>query len=240
MGEPVERWVERVTPELHPLVEKLAQLLSKSRMSVAEALRRSGDSPHLELLSENQKLDFEGAVLWRATLLYRLSCVKNLEGFKHRIHGDDGWREMLGAGFRIYPRLGYYTEVPKLYNACRLNLNATNLQMGCAVNQRVFDVPACSALVLTDYQESLAELLEPERECATYREAGEIPEIARFYLENPAAARAIAARGRERVLREHTYRHRVERIINLMRETYGGRHPRKADRILEPEEGKET
>jgi spore maturation protein CgeB len=205
------------------LVEKLAQMLSSRRMPVATALQLSGDSRELEPLSETERLDFEGAVLWRATLLYRLSCVKSMAAFEHRIHGDEGWRDMLGAGYNIHPRLSYYAEVPKFYNACRVNLNATSLQMGSAVNQRVFDIPACSAFVLTDYQESLAELLEPGHECATYSEAAEIPELARFYLDHPAATRAIARNGRERVLKEHTYRNRLERIIQLMRSIYGGR-----------------
>jgi spore maturation protein CgeB len=222
MQEPVERWLEKVSPQFHPLVERLARVLSARRMSVASAARLTGDAKELERLAEPEKLDFEGAVLWCATLEYRLSCVKKLEQFNHRVHGDDGWRDLLGAGYRIYPRLNYYTEVPKLYNACRLNLNATNLQMETAVNQRVFDVPACAGLVLTDCQEALAELLEPEQECATYREAGEVAEAVRFYLKNPAAMRAIACKGRNRVLQEHTYKHRVERIIGLMRKAYGG------------------
>ncbi len=223
MLEPADKWLEKVSPRLHPLVEKLASILSARRMPVAAALQLSGDSWQLEPLSDTERLDFEGAVLWQATLMYRLSCVKCLVGFEHRIHGDGGWQELLGAGYRLYPRLSYYAEVPKLYNACRVNLNATNLQMGAAVNQRVFDVPACSAFVLTDYQESLAELLEPQRECVTYSEAGEIPELTRFYLSNSGTARAIALSGRERVLKEHTYRHRLQRIIQLMRRNYGGR-----------------
>ncbi|NWG10098.1 MAG: glycosyltransferase [Nitrososphaerales archaeon] len=223
MLEPVAQWIQKVPPGLHPLVEELARMLGTKRMPVTSALRLSGDSRELDHLSEAERLDFEGAVLWRATLLYRLSCVKHLAEFRHRIHGDEGWKDLLGDGYRLFPRLSYYTEVPKLYNACGINLNATNLQMGSAVNQRVFDIPSCSALVLTDYQESLAELLEPGRECATYTEPGEIPEMARFYLRNPETARAIARNGRERVLREHTYRHRLERIVHSMRKTYGDR-----------------
>ncbi len=223
MREPVDEWLRKVSPRLHPLVEKLACTLSSKRISVTSALHQSGDSWQLEPLCETERLDLEGAVLWQATLLYRLSCVKNLAGFEHRICGDEGWLKLLGAGYRLYPRLDYYAEVPKFYNACRVNLNATNLQMGAAVNQRVFDVPACSAFVLTDYQESLAELLEPERECVTFSEPGEIPELTRFYLENSATARAIALNGRERVLAEHTYRHRLQTIVQVMRKTYGCR-----------------
>jgi spore maturation protein CgeB len=111
--------------------------------------------------------------------------------------------------------------LPRFYNACAVNLNATSLQMGSAVNQRVFDVPACESFVLTDYQDSLAELFEPGEECVAYREAGEIADLTRHYLKEPAAARTIARRGRERVLKQHTYKHRLQSIIRHMTQTYG-------------------
>lgn len=221
MWEPALRWLEKVPAGFRPLVDELAFLLTSRRMPVSQALEVSGRADDLASLTDVGRLDFEGAVLWKATMLYRAACVKQLAGFAHRIHGDAGWRRLLGTGYRIGSRLSYYTEVPRFYNACQVNLNATSLQMGSAVNQRVFDVPACGALILTDRQDSLAELLEPGTECAAYAEAGEIADLVRFYLRRPAAARAIAAKGQERVLREHTYRHRLESIIRHMREAFG-------------------
>jgi spore maturation protein CgeB len=152
---PVREWLVRVPSGLHPLIEELAQAQCRTRETVAQVLKTTGNEAKLDNLTQAQKLDFEGAVLWRATLLYRLECVRKLAGFRHRIHGDEGWTQLLGNGYQIHPRLGYYGDAPKFYNACRINLNATNLQMESAVNQRVFDVPACGAFILTDYQDSL-------------------------------------------------------------------------------------
>jgi spore maturation protein CgeB len=153
-----------------------------------------------------------------------LSCVRKLAGFRNRIHGDEGWTQLLGNGYQVHPRLGYYSEAPRFYNACRINLNATNLQMGSSVNQRVFDVPACGAFILTDYQDSLPGLFEPEQECVFYSEPEEIPDLIRFYLKNPSVARAVTLKARSRVLEEHTYAHRLARIIAHMRQRYGKPH----------------
>jgi spore maturation protein CgeB len=224
MVEPVRSWLERVPRGFHPLIEELAQVLSRTRQTVAQGLEISGNEAKLDSLTEAEKLDFEGAVLWRATLLYRRSCVRKLAGFRHRIHGDEGWTQLLGNGYQVHPKLGYYSEVPRFYNACRINLNATNLQMGSAVNQRVFDVPACGAFILTDYQDSLTGLFEPEQECVFYREPEEIPDLIRFYLKNPSAARAVTLKARHRVLKEHTYAHRLGRIIDHMQHRYGRVH----------------
>ena len=67
----------------------------------------------------------------------------------------------------IYEPLNYYKDLPLLYNACKINFNATSLQMKEAVNQRVFDVPACGAFLLTDLVWSLAMMSNGvERFCA--------------------------------------------------------------------------
>jgi spore maturation protein CgeB len=89
-----------------------------------------------------------------------------------------------------------------------------------AVNQRVFDVPACGSFLLTDHQKAIEELFEVGKEIVTYKNVEEIPELVRFYLNNPDAREKIAMKGRERVLKEHTYKHRLRKIIEIMRARY--------------------
>lgn len=221
MAGPARDWLEKVGGRLRPLVEEAAEALSRSRDSLAQVLAAARARAGAPQATTAEWLDFEGAVLWRATLLYRLSCVRQLRGFHHRICGDDGWKALLGESYRIHRQLNYYTELPRFYNACKVNLNATSLQMGSAVNQRVFDCPACGAFLLTDRRESLDELFEPGRESVSYQDAGEIPDMIRFYLDNPDAAAAVARRARERVLREHTYARRLASLIAHMKERYG-------------------
>jgi spore maturation protein CgeB len=93
------------------------------------------------------------------------------------------------------------------------------MQMKAAVNQRVFDVPAAGGFILTDFKEQLAEVLEPGREVICYHHPEEIPDLARFYLDHPEARRKIIGRGRDRILREHTYRHRLQEMLAVLRRT---------------------
>jgi len=218
---PARDWLEKVGGRLRPLVEEAAEALSRRRDSLAQVLAAARERAGPAQATAAEWLDFEGAVLWRATLLYRLSCVRQLGRFRHRICGDEGWKSLLGDGFRIHRQLNYYTELPRFYNACKVNLNATSLQMESAVNQRVFDCAACGAFLLTDRRESLDELFEPGRESVSYRDAGEIPDLIRFYLDKPEAAAALVRRARDRVLREHTYAHRLASMIAHMKARYG-------------------
>ena len=54
----------------------------------------------------------------------------------------------------------------------------------------------------------------------TYRDREEIQGLVRFYIDHPAERQRIAAAGRERVLGCHTYEHRIETMIRMMKERY--------------------
>jgi len=219
-----QEWLQNVRQELHPAMERIARRLSDARYftyrEAAETATHDSERTLLEKLTEKERSEFEGAVLWRATLLYRLSCLLALEEFSPMVRGDAGWKELLSDKFRLGPNLNYYKDLPAFYNACRINFNATHIQMETAVNQRVFDVPACGAFLLTDRQSSLSTLFEEGKEVITYGSPEEIAELARFYMRNDTAREAVAAKGRARVLREHTYKHRVGAIIKRLRERF--------------------
>jgi spore maturation protein CgeB len=223
MVEPVDEWMSKVRQDNHPLVERLAEKLAGSQRSFLNILESlaNDDKKVIEGFSEKEKMDFEAAVLWKATLLYRLSCVKMLEGDDVRIYGDRGWVNLInGKSIKLFSPLNYYKDLPLFYNACRVNFNATSRQMSEAVNQRVFDVSACDAFLLTDYQESLEELFEVGKEIIAYRDKGEIPELVRYYLKNADQRMAVAQKARKRVMKEHTYRHRLTSLIKFMKDKY--------------------
>jgi spore maturation protein CgeB len=215
--------LENIPGGLYPLVEKMALLLSLMRMPFDAVLAtlEKGELSLLDPLSAQERLDFEAAILWRATLIYRLSCIEVLKDFHPRIHGDVAWKKLLGNGYTFGPPLNYYNELPAFYNACKINFNATSLQMLGAVNQRVFDVPVCGAFLLTDHQDAIEELFDVGKEVVTYKNRDEIPELVRFYLHNPKERENISRRGRERILKEHTYKHRLGTIIQNMKNRYG-------------------
>jgi spore maturation protein CgeB len=223
MVDPVNDWMAKVDPVFHAMIEKSAEHLALPGnrhgdiMSAVPEMERE----RLERLTNKERRNFEAAVIWKATLLYRLSLIKTLEKYDTRIFGDQGWRLILhDSSIRLGQPLDYYKELPSFYNACKINFNATSRQMKEAVNQRVFDVPACGSFILTDYQESLEGLFEVGKEIIVYKSRDEIPELVKFYLDNPGERKAVAERGRERVLKEHTYKHRLQMIIDKMKGRY--------------------
>lgn len=175
--------------------------------------------------SIERQLAYATAVIWESTRRYRAGCVARTLPWRPTLVGDPGWRETFageGRDWRYLPELAYYDQLPDFYPLSEINFNATSLQMKGAVNQRVFDVPACRAFLLTDARRQMERLFEPGREVAVYREPGEIGELVARYLADPAARERMASAGHRRLLAEHTYPRRMTELFAVMRRTFGG------------------
>ncbi len=166
-------------------------------------------------------LDFQAALVWKATLDYRRILIERLGSFNIRVFGDSGWRQILDGSVKIFPQVNYYRELPLIYNGTEVNINATSFQMSSAVNQRVFDAAACGAFMITDDQPDMDEFFERDAEAVCYGDMDEAQEQVAYYLKHSKVGAEIAGRARRRVLDEHTYVHRLKRMIRLLKDEFG-------------------
>lgn len=166
---------------------------------------------------------FEIVVMFESSRLYRKRCIERVMPFRPLIVGDSPWRAALrrhAGSFRLLPPLDYYDDLPGFYPLSSINLNITSTQMKGAANQRVFDVPAAGAFLLTDHGRQIEGLFEPDREIVFFKDAHELPDLVRFYLGREDARKRIAAAARSRVLAEHTYDRRLATLFGIMKRTY--------------------
>ncbi len=177
--------------------------------------------PELMGLGEAGRLAFESSVVWQATGWYRASLLKQAGAFNPVVAGDPGWSEILDKRFKILRELNYYDDLPQFYRAMAVNFNATSLQMKNGLNQRIFDVPACGALLLTDLKTQMEGMFDPGKEILAYAKADEIPALLDKALKDRKLRETVAAAGLKRVLAQHTYRHRTARLVRVMRSLYG-------------------
>jgi spore maturation protein CgeB len=167
-------------------------------------------------LSDEDRHNYGCDVMLAGTLYYyRQEILEQLAAFDlkvwgtqpdwlvHRLHGkpmgryvhdDDKVRAVLGA--KICLNTLHYAEVDGL-------------------NCRAFEIPGCGGFQLMSEVPVLSEHFEPDVEVATFRSAPELVEKLGFYLRNPDKAAAIAARGRLRAHRDHTYEHRLEQLLGI-------------------------
>jgi spore maturation protein CgeB len=248
LPDPARRaWQSRVSFVGHSMLSKVAKRLKHARpprdlknsyKEVAAAFSASNarsvkafleeKRPELvpgfqSLESIDRQLSYETLITWEATLQYRLECLRGILPFKPLIVGDKGWFSLLGperGRWRYHTELNYYADLPGFYPLSEINFNCTSKQMKGAVNQRIFDVPATGAFVLTDWREQIETLFEPGKEVVCYRDPEEAQALAERYLAAPAERKAIAAAARKRILAEHCYTHRLEKLVAAMRKAY--------------------
>lgn len=104
-----------------------------------------------------------------------------------------------------------YYNILASHSVC-LNQHASIAGTGSG-NMRMFEATGVGACLLTDYKEENADLFVPDEEIVVYRTYDELVEKARWLLDNPVKARAIALAGQRRTLSTHTYKQKAE-VLN--------------------------
>ena len=99
-----------------------------------------------------------------------------------------------------------------IYARHRASLNIHAEVLRCGTNMRTFECAGYGIPQLVEYRPGLETFFEPEREILVYHDVEELPRLALRLLEDPKAG-AMAERARHRALAEHTYAHRVQRLL---------------------------
>lgn len=78
-----------------------------------------------------------------------------------------------------------------------------------ADNYRLFEATGMGACLVTDWKINLSKMFDVGKEILAYKSPEECQELIRYYLDHDSEREAIARAGRERTLRDHTFRQRV-------------------------------
>jgi len=139
-------------------------------------------------------------------------------GFAMNLHGFgyDGLSDRAREFFKG-PLFGL--EMYRLYSRARVVLNRhIDIAGPHANNMRLYEATGMGALLLTDRKDNLHELFAPGREVVAYESAEHCAELLRHFLDSESERAHIAAAGQERTLREHTYRHRMAELAQMVQE----------------------
>ncbi len=130
-----------------------------------------------------------------------------------------GWR---ATSLRDYCRgeLIRTDEYVRAYNGATVAVNihhtTTEYDTQAACNQRVFELAAMGLPQVVDDRGDLASWFTPGRDVAVYRTAGELRDLVRELVMNPAAGEALGASARRVALERHTYMHRARRLLEAL------------------------
>ncbi|MBW2310379.1 MAG: glycosyltransferase [Deltaproteobacteria bacterium] len=81
---------------------------------------------------------------------------------------------------------------------------------------RVFEALACKAFVISDDQRDVFSLFKDGEHLISFDNPGELIEKIKYYLDHYEERERIALQGREEVLKNHTYEHRIEKLLSVV------------------------
>jgi spore maturation protein CgeB len=169
----------------------------------------------------NCRISFKGDYEWliksriefSAMAKYRKEILEELKEFNLRVYGDSGWRDLLDEKIPFLGRIDNREELPKLYNATKINLNITRTQQRTSPPMRVFDICGCGAFLLTDYRRELSNLFELGDEIICYKDKYDLKNKIEYFLRRPHEREKIAKKAQKRVLKQHTYKVRLTQMF---------------------------
>lgn len=154
----------------------------------------------------------------RALFAHLLDHELKIWGTEWELSSDVGQRVQAG-GRRVSTE-----ETVLIYNAARINLNlhssvlTTGLDPdGEFINPRTYEIASCGAFQLVDRRHPLDDLFNLDHEMATFSSLEELRRKIDYYRARPELRKEIGARARTRVLSHHTYRHRMQILLDHIR-----------------------
>jgi spore maturation protein CgeB len=95
-------------------------------------------------------------------------------------------------------------------------LNSTSPAEGDSLNCRAFEIAGAGGLQLLEYRGVAAECFEPNRELFMFTSIADILDYLDRAKRSPREIREVRLAGARRALAEHTYQHRLLRMIDLL------------------------
>jgi hypothetical protein len=113
-----------------------------------------------------------------------------------------------------YRRAAFGEDMMRVYNQSRI---VVNIPVPGGFNMRTFEALASGALLVTKaVGNGQDELFRNGTHLVTYRDPAELIDKIDYYLAHDRERQELACAGRREVLAKHTYRHRAERILDVM------------------------
>lgn len=184
-------------------------------VEVSEDVRKRFNSP-ISFVGSSYSTRHRGIVEG----FYRCAILESVADLGLKLWGDVGWQHY----FSYYPKLrrcwqgrGTSLEETNILNqASDIVLNISNPQLFSAPQLRTFEIPASGGFQIADRLSEIDKLF-PGKEIVQFSSFGELKEKITYYLSHPDERKDLAERARKLVLEKHTFRHRVETMLQCIK-----------------------
>ncbi len=170
----------------------------------------------IRYLPPDQRLRYLIYVL--ANTKKRLNVIEQLGRFDVAVFGPEDWKELLPEKLSPVYRgpIESREDLASLYASSHVTLSIQSLQDAVFYNMRNFEVPMMGGFLISEWVEDSDRFLEPDEEMCYYETTDELVQKIEEYKNAPERRQEIIIRAQERILREHTFRHRAQAMLDSL------------------------
>ena len=104
----------------------------------------------------------------------------------------------------------------KIIKRSKINVNFHHSTTQEGTNLRTFQVIGCKAFLLTEYVKDLKKLFKVNKEIVCFKNLYELKKLANYYLKRDSLRKKIAHAGFMRVQKKHTYKIRLNQMLQII------------------------
>jgi spore maturation protein CgeB len=119
--------------------------------------------------------------------------------------------------YKNYRGIAWGEDASKILNCCQIALNFHHEQSVYGLNMKTFEIAGCGAFQLVDNKRELGNIFELGKEMICYENIKQLKDLIEYFLKNQKESREIAERAQAKVIREHTYKHRLSKLIETVK-----------------------
>lgn len=193
----------------------LSDLISSSHMKEIEKLVKFGLDKERYVFLDDKKMFLSVILEKEISCQERVDIVKRMAGnFDFHLYTNSDtsdWTNVKNFGIADYD-----TQLGKIYQTSKINLNITAKNIHHGVPMRIFDILSVGGFCISNYQRGLEELFELGTDLVVYDDYNDLMYKTAYYLEHEEERLQIAENGRKKVREYHLYEHRLKEIEKVV------------------------
>lgn len=174
--------------------------------------KSEGSFSDLGLIFQTTVLGFKIAQVERRRALIELS-----KRYHVNVYSNSDVRDLIRI--RYCGSVDYWSEMPKVFHASKINLNFTIPNIKSGIPLRIWDVLGSEGFLLTNYQAEIPVYFTEGKDLVCFDGIEDLTEKVDYYLTHEEERKEIARNGYRKVKEYHTYIERIRTMLSQVEQT---------------------
>lgn len=161
----------------------------------------------IALVFSSTFLGFKLANIERVQILNKLA-----KHFLTDLYTDDPDKELMGVNLK--GAVNYMTDMPKVFNCSRININPVMRNIRTGIPLRAWDIMGAGGFLMTSFQLEYMDFFENGKDYVYYDSHDDLLKKTEYYLNHEDERAQIARNGHNKVAKYHSYIKRMEYIMD--------------------------